>query len=145
MLLEFQMLERINMLLNRKKMVEILNDYYKRHELPFVLAVDFDHTLCYSRFPECGDITPVGKFIQTIQDLHITIILNTCREGESLKRALAWCKENNIRIDYANENDPLRISCYKDCRKIFCNMCIDDTTYDFDMDDFITKPNNKEG
>ena len=64
------------------------------------------------------------------------IIITTCREGKSAELAKEWLKEHNIRWDYFNENDPARIEIYKDCRKIYCDMLIDDTAYCFNMNDF---------
>ena len=126
------------MKLNRETFKQILDDYYSRpyNTLQYVLAVDFDSCICHSHYPECGEPTPVANFIKSIQDLNVCIILTTCREGYALDKALNWCEEHDIRIDYANENDPSRIRVFQDCRKIFCNMLIDDTTYNFNMKDF---------
>ena len=68
--------------------------------------------------------------------MDVIIIISTCREGKSAELAKEWLKEHNIRWDYFNENDPARIKIYKDCRKIYCDMLIDDTAYCFNMNDF---------
>lgn len=126
------------MKLNRATFRQILDKYYELspQSVQYVLAVDFDNTLCYTRFPACGEPTAVAKFIKSIQDLNVCIILTTCREGQSLTTALDWCAEQGIRLDYVNENEPSRIEMYQDCRKIFCNMLIDDTSYNFNIKDF---------
>lgn len=125
------------MKMNKERFNKILDDYYTTSPpCKYVLAVDFDQCLCYSHFPECGEETPICNFIRSIQDMDYVQILTTCREDNSLELALKWCKEHNIRIDYANENDPERIKIYEDCRKVFCNMLIDDTSYNFNMEDF---------
>ncbi len=130
------------MTMNREKMIEILEEYHKTDtfyitkKLPYIIAVDFDHTLCYSEYPNCGIASPVVDFIKSIKDLPIKFILTTCRERESLKIALEWCQEQGLQFDYINENDPNKIKQFGDCRKIFCNMLIDDTCYNFNMNDF---------
>ena len=69
------------MKMNRERFEKILEKYYS-HSPPtkFVLAVDFDHTLCYSHYPFCGKETPVATFVRSIQDMGIILIINTCRE-----------------------------------------------------------------
>lgn len=58
-----------------------------------VIAVDFDHTLCDSCYPDCGDpIEPVCRYIRSAHARGATIILNTCRENEYLDLAKEWCK-----------------------------------------------------
>ena len=125
------------MKMNRERFKKIIDAYYAQSPpTKFVLAVDFDHTLCDSSYPLCGGGTPVAVFIRSVQDMDIIIIITTCREGYAARLAKEWLKENDIRWDYFNENDPARIELYKDCRKIYCDMLIDDTTYCFNMDDF---------
>lgn len=125
------------MKMNREQFKKIIDDYYAQSpSTKFVLAVDFDHTLCDSSYPLCGYGTPIATFIRSVQDMSIIIIITTCREGYAAALAKEWLKENNIRWDYFNENDPARIEIYKDCRKIYCDMLIDDTAYCFNMDDF---------
>ena len=123
--------------MNRDKFKKILDVYYAHSPLTkFILAVDFDHTICDSSYPLCGDETPVAAFIRSVQDMDIIIIITTCREGYSAEVAKEWLNTHNIRWDYFNKNDPTRIELYKDCHKIYCDMLIDDTAYCFNMDDF---------
>ena len=125
------------MKMNKEQFKKIIDAYYaKSPPTKFVLAVDFDHTLCNSSYPLCGDGTPVAVFIRSVQDMDVIIIITTCREGYAAELAKEWLKENDVRWDYFNENDPARIKLYKDCRKIYCDMLIDDTAYCFNMDDF---------
>ena len=99
-----------------------------------VIAVDFDGTLCDSKYPECGEpILQTVEFIRDCKDLGATIILWTCREGDSLQTALDWCKDNDIPIDYANQNVPERIESWgNDCRKISADIYIDDRAVNFE-------------
>lgn len=102
--------------------------YDTRERSEYVVAVDFDGTLCKSKYPECGE--PILKNVQRVRELKrdgATIILWTCREGEALTKAVKWCEEHNVPIDYVNENTPSRIARYgSDCRKISADLYIDD-------------------
>lgn len=125
------------MKMTKNKFKKIVDEYYSQAPpLKYVLAVDFDHTLCDSEYPLCGNELPAAKFIRSVQDMDIVIIITTCREGKSADIAKQWLSEHGIKWDYFNENDPSRIMAYNDCRKIYCNMLIDDTAYNFSMNDF---------
>ena len=125
------------MKMNRERFKKIIDAYYAQSPpTKFVLAVDFDHTLCDSSYPLCGEETPIVSFIRSVQDMDVIIIITTCREGKSAEVAKEWLNEHNIHWNYFNENDPARIEIYKDCRKIYCDMLIDDTAYCFNMNDF---------
>lgn len=125
------------MKMNRAKFKQIVDAYYAQSPpTKFVLGVDFDNTLCYSRYPHCGEPTHVVDFIRSVQDLDILIIIITCREGVSAEQAKQWLIDHGITWDYFNENDPARVELYTDCRKIYCDMLIDDTAYCFNIDDF---------
>ena len=93
-----------------------------------VIAVDFDGTLAITQYPTI--LKPIDTTINIIRDAKsrgATIVLWTCREGKDLEDALNWCKENNIPIDYANENIPERIKSWgNNCRKISADIYIDD-------------------
>ena len=128
----------MGMKMNRERFKQILDEYYS-HSPPtkFVLSVDFDHTLCYSTYPLGGKPTPVVKFLHSIADLDFVLIINTCRHTAVAEMiAKRWCRHYGIKWDYWNENDPARIARWGDCRKIACNMSIDDTDYNFNMEDF---------
>lgn len=125
--------------MNREQFIKILEEYYSTSPpVKYCLAIDFDKTLCDSIYPNLGDeVVPICNFVRSIQDLDVIIILNTCRTGIALANAIHWCDEHNIKYDYINGNDPYRILEYgADSRKISCNMLIDDTCYNFDINDF---------
>lgn len=102
--------------------------YENRGREDYVVAVDFDGTLCKSQYPECGE--PISENVQRVRELKrqgATIILWTCREGEALAKAVRWCEEHGVPVDYINENAPSRIARYRnDCRKISADLYIDD-------------------
>ncbi len=69
-----------------------------------IIAVDFDGTLCESRFPEIGQ--PHYELIDLLKRYRdgVTLILWTCRVGDRLEEAVRWCREKGLEFDYVNEN-----------------------------------------
>lgn len=73
---------------------------------PLIIGVDFDGTICApAEYPEVG--TPYVNVIETLQqwsqDPRIQIILFTCREGESLAKAVRFLTQNSVVLDAINE------------------------------------------
>ena len=89
------------------------------------IAVDFDGTLCErEKFPTIGE--PKTELIQWLKHQHDKgkrIILWTCREGETLREALKWSKEQGLEFDSVNEN--LTSNGIK-TRKVIADIYIDD-------------------
>lgn len=93
-----------------------------------IIAIDFDGTLCKSAYPAigkpCKRVIHKAKRAQKRGDI---LILWTCREGEMLDKALAWCEEQGLHFDYANENTQGQMMLYgNDCRKIGADIYVDD-------------------
>lgn len=113
-------LERVRKLINETREMKDFNGV--------IIAVDFDNTLAFTRYPEI--LSPnyeVIDFVQNAKAGGAIIILWTCRDGEALQAALEWCDNNNVPIDYVNENAPERVKIYgSDCRKISADIYIDD-------------------
>ena len=68
------------------------------------IAVDFDGTLCYSKWPELGQ--PNLALIEYLQEWKRNgnkLILWTCRAGEALSKAVEWCREQNLEFDAVND------------------------------------------
>lgn len=85
-----------------------------------IIAVDFDGTLCENKWPEIGaeNKTVISELLQA-QSEGAKLILWTCREGEMLEAAVAWCYDRGIQFDAVNENLPHRIELFgTDPRKI---------------------------
>ena len=62
-----------------------------------VYAIDFDGTLCTNTYPEIGE--PKFAVIERLIALRACgnkLILNTCREGELLKKAKLWCAVHGL-------------------------------------------------
>lgn len=117
---------------------EYCEEYYKKHNRKYVVAVDFDFTLCQSNYPNCGDeIKPVCDYIRYIaKSPYCELILWTCRQSDYLIDAIKWCDEHGIRFDEINRQGYFDDTKFTESRKIFCNMLIDDTNYNFDINDF---------
>ena len=92
------------------------------------IAVDFDGTLCESKYPEIGQ--PNMPLINTLIEKKARgdkLILWTCRSGEYLSKAVAWCRSHGLAFDVINENLPEMVSLWgNDSRKITADVYIDD-------------------
>ncbi len=110
-----------------------------------IIAVDFDGTLTNERIhPEIG--TPNLPLISCLKALRekegVHLILNTCRNGDSLKAAVEFCKQYGLEFDAVNENLPSVIKKFdgKDTRKIVASYYVDDRA--ITPQDFLTQVNN---
>lgn len=93
-----------------------------------VIAVDFDGVLCEDQWPQIGpekkDIIELAKFWKQVG---AALILWTCRCGEQLDEAVAWCRERGLEFDAVNENLPERVAFYgSESRKISADEYWDD-------------------
>ena len=92
-----------------------------------IIAVDFDGTLCKNCWPDIGE--PNYELIDNLIDCRyhgVKLILWTCREGELLDKAVAWCEERGLFFDAVNDNIPESIKEYGgNCRKVFADLYID--------------------
>lgn len=96
--------------------------------LPYIIAVDFDGTLCENDFPHIG--APKKEMIRKVKEYQRTgwkTILWTCRNGEALEKAVAWCKRHGLTFDAVNENLPEVEELFGGwTRKIYADVYIDD-------------------
>lgn len=92
------------------------------------IAVDFDGTLCFSNWPELGEPNiPLIGFLKEWKQMGNKLILWTCRAGEPLSQAIAWCAEHDLEFDAVNDNLPEIVELYgNNSRKITCDYYIDD-------------------
>lgn len=93
-----------------------------------VIAVDFDGVLCEDQWPQIGpekkDNIELAKFRK---QAGAALILWTCRCGEQLDEAVAWCRERGLEFDAVNENLPERVAFYgSESRKISADEYWDD-------------------
>lgn len=93
-----------------------------------VFAVDFDGTLSFGQWPECGPgNNGLIDFLKRRKASGDKLILWSCREGLDLSAAVDWCSENGLTFDAINDNLPEIIEKYGiNSRKISCDFYIDD-------------------
>lgn len=97
--------------------------------LPYIVAVDFDGTLCENAFPNIGE--PKWDVIEAVKEYQgygWKTILWTCRNFESLDQAVEWCKQHGLEFDAINTNLPEVQEFFGggDTRKVFADVYIDD-------------------
>lgn len=99
-----------------------------------VYAVDFDGTLCENAFPEIGaPMFATINFVKAARAAGDKVILWTCRVGDRLEAALAWCAEQGLVFDAVNDNLPELIEKYgSNCRKVCADVYIDDKAWNVD-------------
>jgi|TARA_R110000850_G_scaffold90138_7_gene192402 hypothetical protein len=101
---------------------------YDHKDFKAILAIDFDHTICMSEYPDVGvQRKDSGQFIRKLAEEGYGIVINTCREGLALATAIKWLNKNKIPYHYVNCNFPHLIELFNaDCRKISASVYIDD-------------------
>lgn len=97
-----------------------------------IIAVDFDGVLCESKWPGIG--APNMHLIEWLK-MHRAngdrVILWTCRTGEKLDMANAFCNGFQLYFDAVNENLPDMVERFgSDPRKIYADLYIDDHAAD---------------
>jgi hypothetical protein len=110
----------MNPLTNKKSLKDI--HYY-------IYAVDFDGTLVEDDYPNIGIPTKALLGILKLQKINSVSkwILWTCRSGESLTKAVEFCKNIGLRFDAINENLPEIQEIFgTDTRKVYADFYIDD-------------------
>jgi hypothetical protein len=93
-----------------------------------IYAVDFDGTLCVSKFPEIGapNMALINHLIKRRAKGN-KVILWTCRVDKRLEEAVEWCKKFGLEFDVVNANLPEIIAYWgNESRKVFADVYIDD-------------------
>lgn len=95
---------------------------------PYVIAVDFDGTLCENKWPEIGRANiDLIYHLKTAKLEGTKLILWTCRTKELLEEAVNWCSGYGLEFDAVNSNLPEYIEKFgEDTRKVFAHEYIDD-------------------
>ena len=98
-----------------------MNDYQ-------IIAVDFDGTLSFGEWPGVGEPNaPLIEYLKKWRSCGNKLILWTCRAGEALDTAVAWCHGHDLQFDAINDNLPEIVEKYgNNSRKITCDYYIDD-------------------
>ena len=91
-------------------------------------AVDFDGTLSFGKFPDAGPANEgLIDFLIARKSRGDRLILWTCREGEALRIAVAFCQNRGLEFDAINDNLPEAVVKYGvNSRKVSCDFYIDD-------------------
>lgn len=103
---------------------------------PYIVAVDFDGTMCESDWPEIGrENKNMLKVVPMLRELGAIVILWSCREEDDLQDAIDWCAERGVTFDAANDN----CDCIKDyfewnTRKIHADEYWDDKAVTISLD-----------
>jgi hypothetical protein len=96
-----------------------------------IICCDWDGTCTYSAWPEVGrwrfgaktSLRMLGKM------RGITLILNTCREGDRLEEVNWFLVRERVWFDYTNNNCRKLIKEYGDCRKVTGDFVLDDKAF----------------
>lgn len=112
-----------------------------------IIATDFDGTLCENKWPDIG--APNYEVIDYLIEQRrcgCKIVLWTCRVGDELTNAVAWCRDRDLEFDAVNRNVKEVVELFgSDTRKIFANEYIDDLmNARFDLPYHVGKVNKKE-
>lgn len=95
-----------------------------------IYAVDFDNTLSIGeyKFPDTGKPNiPLIAYLIDRQKEGDRIILWSCREGDDLAVAVAWCRNLGLTFDAVNDNDSkMKEAWGNNPRKVFADYYIDD-------------------
>lgn len=92
------------------------------------IAIDFDGCLCENRWPEIGEphMDVINAAIAEREN-GAALILWTCRAGERLGEAVAWCAGFGLTFDAVNVNLPERLAHFKtESRKVSADEYWDD-------------------
>lgn len=96
--------------------------------MSYIIAVDFDGTLCENKYPEIGE--PNNALLDELKIRKRNgskIILWTCRVGDKLEQAIDWCRDHGLIFDAVNQNLPEIVESFGgDPRKVFAHEYIDD-------------------
>jgi len=80
----------------------------------WVIAVDFDGTLCEKAYPDIGapiyTMIEVAIYRKKVQGCKL--ILWTCRTDQFLADAVAWCATHGLHFDAVNDNIPERVALF---------------------------------
>lgn len=114
-----------------------------------IYAIDFDGTLCVDAYPGIGaPRLGIIEFVKASQRGGDRFILWTCRSGEQLEEAVAWCAAQGITFDAINDNLPELVALYgNNCRKVNADRYIDDRNIVLDLPEtfFVPHTRHEEG
>lgn len=106
----------------------------KQESRPYIIAVDFDKTICDGGWPDTSKgrlrLSTVTRMAQVLKERPNTeFILWTCRHGKSLQDAITFVRKHKLPIEIFNEQHPHTLNRIKgsgDWRKILADEYWDD-------------------
>jgi hypothetical protein len=112
----------------------------------YVIAVDFDGTLCEYAFPKIGEQKQHHKelleLLVTMRKNGHKLILWTCRgdnkEYPCLSEAVDWCRKQGLEFDAINENIKGTKKLSGTSPKVLADYYLDDRSLIFNSHDFIS-------
>ncbi len=111
----------------------------------YVIAVDFDGTLCEYAFPKIGEQKQHHKelleLLVTMRKNGHKLILWTCRgdneEYPCLSEAVHWCRKQGLEFDAINENIKGTKKLSGPSPKVLADYYLDDRSLIFNSQDYI--------
>jgi hypothetical protein len=111
----------------------------------YVIAVDFDGTLCEYAFPKIGEQKQNHKelleLLVTMRKNGHKLILWTCRgdneEYPCLSEAVHWCRKQGLEFDAINENIKGTKKLSGPSPKVLADYYLDDRSLIFNSQDYI--------
>lgn len=107
---------------------ETLHGFLADRSERYIIAVDFDGTLCHNQYPEIGAPYEAQlSALRLLQRFGACIILWTCRESDELAAALSWLHARKLVFDEVNDNsDEIKKKFMWNSRKIYADEYWDD-------------------
>lgn len=91
-----------------------------------IIATDVDDTILPYLTATQAECDKVIELLKDCQRVGAYIILYTCRNGDGIKEALAYCESKGLHIDAANENPPGVDLKWGHTAKPYANIFLDD-------------------
>lgn len=93
-----------------------------------IIAIDFDGTIVRGKYPAIDGLMPdAASSILALEKEGHYLIINTCRSGRHLLKAINYLLEQGIPFDRVNDNHPDQTRLYKNnSRKVYAHLYIDD-------------------
>ena len=110
-----------------------------------IIAVDFDGTLCFSRFPALGpaNVPAIQKLIAA-RRAGDRIVLWSSRTGTALDAAVEFCRNYGLEFDAVNENLPDVVARWGESRKVYADEYWDDKAAAYEEPSCDNCPNRRE-
>ena len=105
-----------------------MKEWWKKPSRSEIIGIDFDGTLFENSWPDNyrEPRIQIIEWAKKCKSQGAYLILVTCREGKLAEDAVKACAQYGLVFDAVNQNHPEHIKKYGDCRKIYCDIYLDD-------------------